>query len=129
MIDSEGDARRFADFALWTAWFSHTDRPGADHSYTNDWPPAPAAGNTPGASAMTWSVIAMVLLVAGAGVGIWLYSSVDLPEPSADGVDVPHPDDIDLLPSQSAALWFVPVAALLFLVQTLLGGLLAHFYR
>jgi len=128
MIDSEGDARRFADFALWTAWFSHTDRPGADHSYTNDWPPAPAAGNTPGASAMTWSVIAMVLLVAGAGVGIWLYSSVDLPEPSSEGVNVPHPDDIDLLPSQSAALWFVPVAALLFLAQTLLGGLLAHYY-
>ncbi|WP_435064350.1 nitric-oxide reductase large subunit [Halobaculum sp. EA56] len=128
MIDSEEEARRFADFALWTAWFSHTDRPGADHSYTNDWPPAPAAGNTPGASAMTWSVVAMVLLVAGAGVGVWLYTSIDLPEPSTEGVDVPHPDDIDLLPSQSAALWFVPVAALLFLAQTLLGGLLAHYY-
>ncbi|MFC7098916.1 nitric-oxide reductase large subunit [Halobaculum marinum] len=128
MIDSEEDARRFADFALWTAWFSHTDRPGADHSFTNDWPYQPAAGNTPGASAMTWSVVAMVLLVAGAGIGVWLYKSIDLPEPSTEGVDVPHPDDVDLLPSQSAALWFVPVAALLFLAQTLLGGLLAHFY-
>ncbi|MFC7068532.1 nitric-oxide reductase large subunit [Halobaculum lipolyticum] len=128
MIDSEEDARRFADFALWTAWFSHTDRPGADHSYTNEWPYQPAAGNVPGASAMTWSVVAMVLLVAGAGIGVWLYKSIDLPEPSTEGVDVPHPDDVDLLPSQSAALWFVPVAALLFLAQTLLGGLLAHFY-
>ncbi|WP_277555999.1 nitric-oxide reductase large subunit [Halobaculum limi] len=128
MIDSEEEARRFADFALWTAWMSHTDRPNADHSYTNDWPYAPAAGNTPGASAMTWSVVAMVLLVAGAGIGVWLYTSIDLPEPSTEGVNVPHPDDVDLLPSQSAALWFVPVAALLFLAQTFLGGLLAHYY-
>ncbi|MFB6358787.1 MAG: hypothetical protein ABEJ96_07250, partial [Thiohalorhabdaceae bacterium] len=30
MIESEAAARRFADFALWTAWFSHTDRPGGD---------------------------------------------------------------------------------------------------
>ncbi|WP_267643783.1 nitric-oxide reductase large subunit [Haloarchaeobius amylolyticus] len=128
MVASEEEARRFADFAMWTAWMSHTDRPASDHSYTNDWPYQPAAGNDPGAAAMTWSVIAMVLLVAGAGAGVWLYKSVDLPEPSTAGIDVPAPDEADLLPSQSAALKFVPVAALLFVGQVLLGGLLAHYY-
>ncbi|WP_435320470.1 nitric-oxide reductase large subunit [Haloarchaeobius sp. TZWSO28] len=128
MVASEEEARRFADFAMWTAWMSHTDRPGSEHSYTNEWPFQPAAGNTPGASAMTWSVIAMVLLVAGAGIGVWLYKSVDLPEPSAAGIEVPDPDEIDLLPSQAAAVKFVPVAALLFAGQVLLGGLLAHYY-
>ena len=128
MIDSEADARRFADFALWTAWFSHTDRPGGDHSYTNEWPYAPGAGNDATAAALTWSVIAMILLVAGAGFGIWLYRSVELPEPSAADITVPEPGDVSVFPSQRAALRFVPVAAALFLAQVLLGGLLAHFY-
>ncbi|WP_324760805.1 nitric-oxide reductase large subunit [Haloarcula montana] len=128
MIDSEADARKFADFALWTAWFSHTDRPDGDHSYTNEWPYAPGAGNDATAAAMTWSVIAMVLLVGAAGFGIWLYRSVELPEPSADGLSVPEPSEVEIFPSQRAALRFIPVAAGLFLAQVLLGGLLAHFY-
>jgi nitric oxide reductase subunit B len=89
MIDSETEAHEFADFALWTAWFSHTDRPGGGHSYTNDWPYQPGAGNDATAAAMTWSVVAMVLLVGGAGFGVWLYCSVSLPEPSTEGISVP----------------------------------------
>jgi nitric oxide reductase subunit B len=128
MIESEEEARRFADFALWTAWIAHTDRPGAAHSYTNDWPYNPAAGNDPTGAAMTWSVIAMVLLVAGAGVGVWLYKAIELPEPETEGVTVPRPDGVDLFPGQAAALRFVVVGAGLFLAQVLLGGLLAHYY-
>jgi len=128
MIESEEEARRFADFALWTAWIAHTDRPGAAHSYTNDWPYDPAAGNDPTGAAMTWSVIAMVLLVAGAGVGVWLYKAIELPEPETEGVTVPRPDGVDLFPGQAAALRFVVVGAGLFLAQVLLGGLLAHYY-
>jgi nitric oxide reductase subunit B len=128
MIESEEEARRFADFAMWTAWMSHTERPGSTHTYTNDWPYQPAAGNEPTGAAMTWSVVAMVLLVAGAGAGILLYRSVELPEPTTDGIEVPRPGEVDLLPSQVAAVKFVPVAALLFLSQVLLGGLLAHYY-
>ncbi len=126
-VGSADAARKLADFALWTAWFSHTPRPGAEHSYTNNWPPAPGAGNTAPASALLWSVASMILLVGGAGVGVWLYSSVSLPEPDAD-IDVPHPSEVDVLPSQRAAALYVPVAAGLFLVQTLLGALLAHYY-
>ncbi len=128
MIDSEAEARAFADFAMWTAWMAHTDRPGSTHSYTNDWPYNPGAGNDPTGATMTWSVVAMVLLVAGGGAGIWLYQSLELAEPDATTIDVPSPDDIDLLPSQSAALRFLPIAALLFVAQVLLGGLLAHYY-
>jgi nitric oxide reductase subunit B len=128
MIESEEDARKFADFAMWTAWFSHTDRPAGDHSYTNEWPYQPGAGNDATGAAMIWSVIAMVLLVAGAGFGIWLYKSIDLPEPSSEGITVPEPGDVSIFPSQRSALRFVPVAAGLFLAQVMLGGLLAHFY-
>ncbi|WP_423750636.1 nitric-oxide reductase large subunit [Salinirarus marinus] len=127
-VETREDARRFADFALWTALFSSIDRPNSDVSWTNEWPYNPGAGNEPPVSAMTWSVVAMVLLVGGGGAGIWLYDSVELPEPDTEGVDVPHPSEIDLFPSQFAAVRFVPVAAVLFLVQTLLGGLMAHYY-
>ncbi|MFC7157434.1 nitric-oxide reductase large subunit [Halomarina halobia] len=128
MIETEEEARQFADFALWTAWMAHTERPGTDHSYTNDWPYAPLAGNEPTGATMTWSVIAMVLLVAGAGIGVWLYKSVELPEPRTAGIRVPEPDEISLTPGQRAATRFIPLAALLFLAQVLLGGLLAHYY-
>jgi len=128
MIGSAEEARRFADFAMWTAWFAHADRPGGEQSYTNNWPYQPAAGNTPGGSAMIWSVIAMVLLVAAAGGAVWAYKSIELPEPDSAGIEVPAPGEIDLLPSQRAAIWFVPVAALLFVGQVFLGGLLAHYY-
>ncbi|MFB6125987.1 MAG: nitric-oxide reductase large subunit [Halolamina sp.] len=128
MIASEEAARNFADFALWTAWVSHTERGDSGHSFTNDWPYQPAAGNEPTGAAMTWSVVAMILLVAGGGLAIWLYRAIDLPEPETEGVDVPHPDEIDVLPSQTAATKFIPVAALLFVGQVFLGGLLAHYY-
>jgi len=128
MIATEEEARQFADFALWTALIAHTDRPGSDHSYTNEWPYAPAAGNEPAGATLTWSVGAMVLLVAAAGIGVWLYKSVELPEPEVDGIDVPAPGDVALLPSQRAASRYVPLAAALFVVQVLLGALLAHYY-
>ncbi|TKX73975.1 cytochrome B [Halorubrum sp. GN11_10-6_MGM] len=128
MIESAEGAESFADFALWTAWFSHTDRPNADHSFTNEWPYQPGAGNDATGSAMIWSVIAMVLLVGAAGAAILLYKSVKLPEPTASGISVPEPGDVSVFPSQRAALRFIPIAAGLFLAQVLLGGLLAHFY-
>jgi nitric oxide reductase subunit B len=127
-ISTAEEAEQFADFALWTAWISHTDRPGSDVSFTNEWPYSPAAGNDASASVMTWSVVAMVLLVTGAGAGIWLYQAIEIPEPDAAGMSIPHPGDIDLTPSQLLSSWFILVGALLFLAQTLLGGLLAHYY-
>ncbi|MFC6615189.1 nitric-oxide reductase large subunit [Halopenitus salinus] len=127
-IGSEEEAREFADFALWTAWISHTDRPGSDHSFTNDWPYNPDAGNVPTGATMIWSVISMVLLVGAVGIGVWLYKSVTLPEPEVTGIEIPPPDEINLSPSQRAATRFIPLAGALFAVQVLLGGLLAHYY-
>ncbi|QCW04811.1 nitric-oxide reductase large subunit [Natrinema pallidum] len=128
LIPTEEEAEQFADFALWTAWISHTDRPGTDVSFTNDFPYSPAAGNDAGGAVMTWSVIAMVLLVAGAGIAIWLYQAVELPEPEAGGVSIPHPKEIDLTPSQLLSTRFILIGAVLFVLQTFLGGLLAHYY-
>ncbi|QHS16971.1 nitric-oxide reductase large subunit [Halopenitus persicus] len=127
-VGSAEAAGEFADFALWTAWISHTDRPGGEGSFTNDWPYDPDAGNTPTGATMVWSVISMVILVGAVGIGVWLYRSVTLPEPEVTGIEIPPPDEISLTPSQRAATRFIPLAGALFAVQVLLGGLLAHYY-
>ena len=127
-LDSEEKARRLADFSLWTAWMAHADRPGSDHSYTNDWPHAPASGNRPPTQSVLWSAASVILLVAGGGVGVWAYRALDLAEPITDAVDVPTPDEVSVTPAQRAAARYVPVAGVLFSLQTLLGGLLAHYH-
>ncbi|WP_049928583.1 cbb3-type cytochrome c oxidase subunit I [Halopiger goleimassiliensis] len=127
-VDSAEQAARIADFALWTAWMSHTNRPESDHSYTNDWPYVPAAGNRPTGQVLVWSTISVVLLIAGGGAGVWAYHAYDFAEPTTELVDVPSPDSVSITPTQYAAAWYVPVAGGLFLAQALVGALLAHYY-
>ncbi|MCL7419178.1 MAG: hypothetical protein M8354_15280, partial [Halalkalicoccus sp.] len=127
-VGSTEQAERLADFACWTAWMAHTDRPNADHSYTNDWPYEPAAGNRPTGQVLVWSTISLVLLVGGGALGVWAYHALDFAEPTTDVIDVPSPDEVSVTPAQYAAAWYVPVAGALFAVQALTGALLAHYY-
>ncbi|WP_435079681.1 nitric-oxide reductase large subunit [Halococcus sp. AFM35] len=127
-LDSAEQARRLADFALWTAWISHANRPGSKHSYTNDWPYAPASGNRPPTQSVVWSAISVILLVAGGGAGVWAYRVLDLAEPITGAIDVPAPDEVSVTPAQRAAARYVPVAGGLFALQTIIGGLLAHYH-
>ncbi|NKE37379.1 nitric-oxide reductase [Natronococcus sp. JC468] len=127
-VDSAAQAARIADFACWTAWMAHTDRPGSDHSYTNDWPYVPGTGNRPTGKVLVWSTISVVLLIAGGGAGVWAYHAFDFAEPATEVVDIPSPDSVSITPTQYAAAWYVPVAGALFVAQTLVGALLAHYY-
>ncbi|MCU4741835.1 nitric-oxide reductase large subunit [Natronoglomus mannanivorans] len=127
-VDSTTQAERIADFACWTAWMAHTNRPGSDHSYTNDWPYVPATGNRPSGQVLVWSTISVILLIAGGGAGAWAYNAIDFAEPATELVDVPSPDAVSVTPTQYAAAWYVPVAGALFVAQALVGALLAHYY-
>ncbi|XVH33268.1 nitric-oxide reductase large subunit (plasmid) [Haloferacaceae archaeon DSL9] len=127
-VDSPEQAERIADFALWTAWMAHTNRPGSNHSYTNDWPYVPGTGNRPTGQVVVWSTISLVLLIAGGGAGVWAYHAFDFAEPATELVDVPSPDSVSITPTQYVAAWYVPVAGALFVAQALVGALLAHYY-
>jgi nitric oxide reductase subunit B len=127
-VNSADEAEWIADFACWTAWMAHTDRPGSDHSYTNDWPYVPGTGNRPTGQVLVWSTISLVLLIAGGGAGAWAYHAFDFAEPATEVVDIPSPDSVSITPTQYAAAWYVPVAGALFVAQTLVGALLAHYY-
>ena len=52
-ISDPADLRQLSAFVAWTAWASVVTRPGTAHSYTNNFPFDPVAGNTPTADAVS----------------------------------------------------------------------------
>lgn len=121
--------RKLAAFVTWTAWLSVTPRPDAGHSYTNNWPYDKAAGNTVTAGAMMWSAASVAVLLLFLALILYAQHRYQLTTE-----DVANPQlkfslsRMALTPSQRAAAKYFVVALLLFLVQCLLGGKMAHDY-
>lgn len=123
---SNDDLAAVAEFLLWTAWLSVTPRPGETNSYTNNWPYAPESGNTMSPAALVWSAISVVGLLGGLALVFLLHSWLgggQGPEKPARWVL-----EQDLTPSQRRLGKYFVVSSLLLLLQTLFGGLLAHYY-
>ena len=59
--------QKLAAFFFWTAWAATTERPGLSVTYTNNWPHEKLVGNTPSTANLMWSIISIVLLIAGVG--------------------------------------------------------------
>lgn len=127
---AEGDQiQQISDFFVWTAWLSTVNRPGLNYSYTNNWPFDAAAGNTLTFSSLLWSGVSVTLLVLFTAVILFLYQRYRMqmeenPE-AAKGLKL---STAPLTPSQRKTAKYFAVVTLLFLVQTLLGALLAHYY-
>ncbi|HET8798940.1 MAG TPA: nitric-oxide reductase large subunit [Thermoanaerobaculia bacterium] len=118
--------RQMTAFFFWTAWASTTERPGSDVTYTQNWPHEPLVNNKPTSAAVVWSMISVVLLLAGIGAMVWYFGSRTAPE------HVTFPETDPLLkwvptPSQRATLKYFLVVAALFLVQIAAGGITAHY--
>ena len=113
-------------FFFWTAWTSVTQRPGAEITYTNNWPHEPLVGNTPSASLGIWSIASVLFLIAGIGWLLW-YQARRGDEQHAV---VPATDPFLAMkptPSMKATTkYFITVIAM-FLTQVLLGAITAHY--
>lgn len=129
LVSDPVELKQFTAFVGWAAWASVAQRPGYDYSYTNNFPYDPLVGNVPTAGATFWSAISLLaflgalagaLLVSGRfdNVG-WVASGPVHPRIAAPGVGITS--------GQRALVKFFVVVAGLFLVQTLLGGALAHY--
>jgi nitric oxide reductase subunit B len=128
-ITNPEDIRKLAAFFGWAAWTATANRPGSNASYTNDWPPEPLAGNRVTAEAITWSVVSIIGLFAGTGIVFFFFGRYDWLGwgRQARTVTFRPVEEFAATPAQRVILWFLVVSTLLFLAQTLLGGLAAHY--
>ena len=125
-ISNPRDLRALTAFFAWAAWVSVAERPGASHSYTNNFPYDPLAGNRPTGAAVLWSAISLIALLAGTAVVLLAFGRYHyLGWHSVDAAPQPHLRRES--EAQGAALKFMALAAVLLLAQTLVGGAVAHY--
>ena len=115
-------------FFFWTAWAAATERPGTTATYTNNWPHEPLIGNQPTAENMVWSVMSVVVMMAGVGFLVWGWSFLrkhDAVEPTPPQHD--PLSRVPLTPSQRGLGKYLFLIVVLFSFQVLLGGFTAHY--
>ena len=118
--------RQLTAFFFWTSWAASTNRPGQKISYTSNFPSEPLVGNVATSSALVWTGVSVILLIAGIGAIIWFLSGRKTAAPH----NVPDSDPLlgtTLTPSQRATVKYFLVVTLLFLFQILMGMLTAHY--
>jgi nitric oxide reductase subunit B len=130
-IDDAARTDALTAYFAWAAWASVAPRPGSEASYTNNWPYEPAAGNTPATSSYFWSAMSLLTLLGGLGAVLFCmgrFPFLGWQKPSAAE---PRPENRMaswvLTPSQKIIGLYLLVVALLFLLQGLCGGALAHY--
>ena len=127
-LPDAGRREQMTRFFFWTSWVAATERPGHDATYTNNWPHEPLIGNEPTGENLMWSVISVVLLVAGIGFLVWAWAFLrkqDEEEPQAPARD--PLTTIPLTPSQRALGKYLFLVVALFGFQVFLGGATAHY--
>ncbi|HCX3055359.1 TPA: cbb3-type cytochrome c oxidase subunit I [Staphylococcus aureus] len=120
-----------SQFFFWGAWLSSTDRPGKTFSYTNNWPYDVDAGNTLPSAGILWTAISVTLLIAGLAFIIYIQKryEFDMKPTYESERELPKIEvDSKITDSQRKVGKYLVIVMLLFLVQILLGELLAHYY-
>ena len=114
-------------FFFWTSWACTTERPGSDVTYTNNWPHEPLVGNAPTPANIFWSILSVVLLLAGVGALVWYYAFRGREEPLPTPPRRDPLAEVQLTPSMKALAKYCVVVIALFVVQVSLGALTAHY--
>ncbi|WP_444933944.1 nitric-oxide reductase large subunit [Microbulbifer sp. JTAC008] len=118
---------RLTEFFFWTSWVASTERSPGGATYTNNWPHEPLIDNKPTSENIIWSIISVVLLIAGIGALVWAWAFLRTEDkhPTA-----PKQDPIStykLTPSQKALGKYLLAIVGLFTFQVFLGGFTAHY--
>ncbi|WP_373047442.1 nitric-oxide reductase large subunit [Vulgatibacter sp.] len=118
--------RDMAAFFWWTSWVASTERPGDTVTYTNNWPHEPLVANRPTAGNVMWSLVSVVLLIAGIAALVAYYAKGHREEE----LQIPATDPLRglrITPSQRATYKYFFTVAGLVLAQVGLGILTAHY--
>lgn len=114
-------------FFFWTSWAASTNRPGLAITYTNNWPHEPLIGNVPSSANVLWSIVSVVLLLAGIGALAWWMAFRHQDDELAEAPASDPFTGLTITPSMRAVAKYVAVVVALFVVQVLLGALTAHY--
>ena len=119
---------QMAQFFFWTAWAAATERPDSEATYTNNWPHEPLIDNRPTGENVMWSVISVVLLIAGVGGLVWAWAFLRREDEEEPEAPIKDPlTTFKITPSQRALGKYLLLVVGLFAVQVMLGGLTAHY--
>ena len=126
-LPAKADRQALTAFFFWTAWAATTDRPGETNlSYTSNWPHEPLVGNTLTNSAALWSMVSIILLLAGIAAMLWLHGRGHDEAPAV----VPKADPLlgaKATPSMKATRKYFFVVIGLMLLQIAMGVITAHY--
>lgn len=127
-VPSEADRVALSSFFFWTAWAATTNRPGeSDVTYTNNWPHEPLVDNVPTIANGMWSIVSVILLLAGIAGMIWYHSASDgHEEPAKTPASDPLFNAI-ATPSMRATKKYFYVVIGLILTQVGMGAITAHY--
>jgi len=127
-IPTAEERTQLGRFFFWTAWVASTQRPGEAYSYTNNWPPDRDVGNVPSTALYLWTLGGIISLFMVMGLFIFMvhYYNIWYGEPAGAALSDKF-ISAPLTLSQFRAAKFFLVVVLLLLLQTIFGGLLAHY--
>ena len=96
-------------------------------TYTNNWPPEPSINMSFTYSTLFWSLVAFMACWTLTIVVMWAFYDYFLKFDDHSQYEKPI-QITSLTPMQEKVLKFVPLVPLFFVLQTLLGGYMAHLY-
>lgn len=118
---------RLTEFFFWTAWAAATERHPDGATYTNNWPHEPLINNVPTAENIIWSIVSVVILIAGIGGLVWAWAFLRKEEEEQQAPINDPLTTFKLTPSQKALGKYLLLVVGLFTFQILIGGLTAHY--
>jgi len=118
---------RLTEFFFWTAWAASTERNPGEATYTNNWPHEPLIDNKPTTENIVWSIVSVVILIAGIGGLVWGWAFLRKEEEPAVAPEKDPITSFCLTPSQKALGKYLFVIVALFTFQVFLGGFTAHY--
>jgi nitric oxide reductase subunit B len=129
VIADQKELEQLTAFFAWAAWASTAKIPGKSYSYTNNFPYEPLIGNGPSSATILWSALSLITLLAGIAVILLSFGRFEYLGWKNEKLLIPP----QLIPGEPtaierASLKFFVVAIIILLLQTLVGGALAHFF-
>lgn len=128
LITDPEELRQFSAFVTWAAWASVAQRPGEEYSYTNNFPYDPLVGNVPTSGTFLWSALSLVVLLVGIASVLLAFGKFDYLGWISSGHSIRSQVTAGVsTPAQRALVKFFVIVAMVFLFQTLVGGVVAHY--